>query len=285
MTATMVETSEAKAEVSPYVPRAGKVVAAETFTETEKWFRIVLEDGEPFDFQPGQFVECSIMGIGEAPISICSSPTQGNHFDLCVRAAGNVTKAMHKLEAGDTLGIRGPFGKGFDTEAAKGQDVLFVAGGLGLAPTRGFIQYVVDERQDYDNVTILVGAKSPQELLFKEDLEEWQARPDVNCMVTVDRGDDNWTGRVGLITMLFSDLEVDPSKTVAVIVGPPIMFKFAVLEALAMGLHEHDIVCSLERRMKCGLGKCGHCQIRHVYVCQDGPVFTYDQVKRLREGI
>jgi len=285
MSTTTVEAAEMTDLDSPYVPRPGKIVAAEKFTETEKWFRIVLEDGPPLDFQPGQFVECSVMGIGEAPISICSSPTQGNYFELCVRAVGNVTKALHRLETGDEIGIRGPFGKGFDVHAAKRQDILFVAGGLGLAPMRGFVQYVIDKRQDYDDITILIGARSPKELLFKNDLKEWEARPDVNCLVTVDKGDDEWKGRVGLITMLFSEIKPDPAKTIAVIVGPPIMFKFAVLEALAMGLHEHDIVCSLERRMKCGLGKCGHCQIRHVYVCQDGPVFTYDQVKRLREGI
>ena len=270
---------------SPYVPRVGKIVAAEKFTETEKWFRVVLEDGPPLDYKPGQFVECSVMGTGEAPISICSSPTAGNHFEMCVRAVGGLTKAMHQLDTGDTLGIRGPFGNGFDVDAAKGQDMLFVAGGLGLAPMRGFVQYAIDHRADYDAVTVLIGAKSPKELLFKNDLREWQARPDVNCIVTVDRGDESWSGRTGLITSLFPEIEVDPSKTVAVIVGPPIMFKFAVLEALSMGLHGHDIVCSLERRMKCGLGKCGHCQIRHVYVCQEGPVFTYDQVHRLREGI
>lgn len=283
-TSAAAPTASAEA-ASPYVPRVGKIVAAEKFTGTEKWYRIVMEDGPALDYKPGQFVECSIMGIGECPISICCSPTEGNHFELCVRAAGTVTKAMHELDAGDTLGIRGPFGNGFDVEAAKGQDMLFVGGGLGLAPMRGFVQYTIDNRADYDNVTIMIGAKTPQELLFTKDLEEWQARPDVNCMVTVDRGDDSWKGRTGLITTLFSEVELDPEKTVAVIVGPPIMFKFAVLEALSMGLHGHDIVCSLERRMKCGIGKCGHCQIRHVYVCQEGPVFTYDQVHRLREGI
>ena len=270
---------------SSYLTRVGKIVAAERFTETEKWFRIVLDDPEPFLYNPGQFVQCSIMGIGEAPISICSSPTEGNRFELCVRAVGRVTNAMHELDVGDSLGIRGPFGNGFDVGIGKGHDLLFVAGGLGLAPMRGFIRYTIDNRADYGEITVLVGAKSPEQLLFKPDLHEWEARPDVNCMVTVDRGGGSWTGRTGLITMLFDEIEVDPDRTLAVIVGPPIMFKFAVLEALSKGLHGHDILCSLERRMKCGVGKCGHCQIRHVYVCRKGPVFTYNDVHRLREGI
>jgi sulfite reductase subunit B len=262
-----------------------RVVIAEKFTEREQFFRLAFEDGFPFDYKPGQFVEVSVFGRGEAPISICSSPTQKGSFELCVRAVGDLTNALHTVSAGGVLGIRGPFGNGFNAESARGQDVLFVAGGLGLAPTRSFIKYVIDNRSQYGKVTILVGARSPQELLFKEDLKEWQARPDVDCLVTVDRSDGSWKGNIGLITSLFSKISIAPTNTVAVIVGPPIMFKFAVLEALSEGVPENRIVCSLERRMKCGIGKCGHCQIRNIYVCQEGPVFTYAQVKRLREGI
>jgi sulfite reductase subunit B len=261
------------------------VILAEKFTEREKFFRLTFEDGLPFEYKPGQFVEVSVFGRGEAPISICSSPTEKGHFDLCVRAVGDLTNALHALGPGALLGIRGPFGNGFDTAAPKGQDLLFVAGGLGLAPARSFIKYAIDNRSLYAGVTIMVGARNPQELLFKNDLKEWQARPDVECLVTVDRSDGAWKGNVGLITSLFSKVSISPAATWAVIVGPPIMFKFAVLEALGEGIPEHSIICSLERRMKCGVGKCGHCQIRHVYVCQDGPVFTYAQVKRLREGI
>ena len=269
----------------PCLPRSAKVIIAEKFTERERFFRLVFEDGQPFEYKPGQFVLATVGGGGEAPISICSSPTEKGHFDLCVRAVGDLTEALHKMNAGEVLGIRGPFGNGFDTEGAKGQGLLFVAGGMGLAPTRSFIKYVIDNRSGYGKVTILVGARSPQELLFREDLKEWEARPDVDCLVTVDRAAAGWTGRVGLITALFPQISIAPTSTLAVIVGPPIMFKFAVLEALSAGIPENRIICSLERRMKCGIGKCGHCQIRNVYVCQDGPVFTYAQVKRLKEGI
>jgi sulfite reductase subunit B len=274
-----------KSPASPYLPELAKIVAVEQMTQTEKFFRIALKDGRPLGHKPGQFVEVSVFGIGEAPISICSSPSLEDSFELCVRAAGNVTNAIHKLKVGDTVGIRGPFGNCFDTEKAKGHDMLFVAGGLGLAPARPFIQHVLENRKDYCRVILFVGAKTPAELLFKKDLKEWGSRADVDCLVTVDRSTDGWTGRVGLITALFQDVKLSKPNTLAVIIGPPIMFKFAVLETLSEGIPEHRIICSLERKMKCGIGKCGHCQIRHVYVCQDGPVFTYDQLRKLREGI
>jgi NAD(P)H-flavin reductase len=270
---------------SPFIPRVGKIVATEQFTPREKLFRVVLQDGSLGAFKPMTFVQVSVFGLGEAPISICSSPTRVDSFELCVRSVGSVTNAMHRLNVGDSLGFRGAFGNGFDADLHKGRDFLFVAGGLGLAPARSLIQYVLDKRQDFGCVTILVGARTPADLLFQSDLREWQMRPDVDCHVAVDRATEGWTGNVGVITTLFKKVKINPATTMAVIIGPPIMFKFAVLEALATGIPESRCICSLERRMKCGLGLCGHCQIRHVYVCKEGPVFTYEQVKKLREGI
>jgi len=275
----------ASASTTPFLPRLARIVAAEQFTPKEKWFRLVAQDGRPLAHPPMSFVQVSVFGIGEAPISVCSSPTREQAFELCVRNVGSVTSAMHKLDVGDTLGIRGPFGNGFDAAAHKGKDFLFVAGGLGLAPARSLIQYVLDRRQDYARVTILIGARTPGDLLFRNDIKEWETRPDVQTLVTVDRPAEGWTGNVGVITTLFRKFRINPSTTLAVIIGPPIMFKFAVLEALAAGVPENRCICSLERRMKCGLGWCGHCQIRNVYVCKEGPVFTYEQVKKLREGI
>ncbi len=281
-------TVEMKDKPSPepiFQPQIGRIVAAKMLTEKEKYFRIVFDHGGPLGQKPGQFVEVSIFGIGEAPISVCSSPTQGDSFELCVRAAGSLTNALHKLEAGAEIGLRGPYGNGFDMDAMKGADVLFVAGGLGLAPARGVIKYVLDKRGDYGNVTILYGAKNPSELLFKEDLAEWEARPDCDFHVTVDRGDEEWKGNTGVITTLFNKVKKTDNDMYAVIIGPPIMYKYAILEALSMGVPEGHILCSLERKMKCGVGKCGHCQIGNVYVCKEGPVFSYSQIKRLREGI
>jgi len=284
-TTTQVLPTGADAQ-SPYVPRIAELTVVETLTEGEKYYRVRIRGGGAFDSVPGQFVQVWVYGYGEAPISICSSPTRvDDGFEMCVRDVGRVTGALHTLEAGQTVGIRGPFGNGWPLETLKGQDVLFVAGGLGLAPARGAIQSVLDNRSDFGKVSILYGARSPKELLFRRDLKEWEERPDVEFLVTVDRGDDSWTGNTGVITTLFEKVSFAPQTTYAVIVGPPIMFKFTVLEALSMGLPEHRILCSLERHMKCGLGKCGHCQMGKVYVCQDGPVFTYEQVRRLREGI
>ncbi len=269
---------------SPYVPHMARITKAEQMTETERFFHLEMEEGT-LDYQPGQFVGVTVFGVGEAPISICSSPTQGKGFELTVRSIGLVTNKLKEVGEGDRLGIRGPFGNTFPFEEMKGQDVLFVAGGLGLAPTRSLIRYVLDKRDDYGKVTILVGAREPNLLLFRDELQRWTERDDAETLVTVDRPDDTWDGHVGVITKLFPKIEMDPSRTWAVIVGPPVMFKFTVLEALAEGIPESRIICSLERHMKCGIGKCGHCQIRGTYVCREGPVFTYEQVKRLREGI
>jgi NAD(P)H-flavin reductase len=281
---TQINVEEGARAASPYVPRMAQIVAADQMTGTERFFRLEME-GEPLRYEPGQFVGVTVFGVGEAPISICSSPTQGKGFELTVRSVGLVTNRLKAFGEGDRLGIRGPFGNTFPYEEMKGQDVLFVAGGLGLAPTRSLIRYVLDKRGDYGKVTILVGAREPNLLLFTDELKAWAGRDDVETLVTVDRPDKSWDGHVGVITRLFSKIEMDPANTYAVIVGPPVMFKFTVLEALAEGVPENRIICSLERHMKCGVGKCGHCQIRGVYVCREGPVFTYEQVKRLREGI
>ena len=281
---TQAEFEKGAAAPSPYVPQMARILEAQQMTETERFFRVAME-GKPLAYEPGQFVSATLFGIGEAPISICSSPTQGEAFELTVRSVGTVTNAMKKLNKGDRFGVRGAFGNHFDYAAMKGQDIVFVAGGLGLAPTRSIIRYVLDNRKDYGKVTILVGAREPKWLLFRDEVEAWTKRGDVDTQITVDRADTAWRGNVGVITKLFQKIEMDPARTWAVIVGPPVMFKFTVLEALAEGVPEHRIICSLERHMKCGIGKCGHCQIRGVYVCREGPVFTYEQVKKLREGI
>lgn len=270
-------------DASPYLPVPAKLVHMEEFTDKEKFFRWELP--ELIEYKSGQFMQVGITGMGEAPISISSLPGKTNIVEMCIRNVGDVTGALHKLSVGQTALMRGPFGNGFDMADCRGQQVLFVAGGLGLAPCRSFILSALADRVDYEDVTILYGGRTPNDLLFKSDLEEWSARKDARLLVTVDRGDSSWVGHVGLITTLFRKIKVDATNTTVFIIGPPVMFKFAVLEVLAMGIPENKIYCSLERRMKCGVGVCGHCQIREVYVCQKGPIFTYQQVKLLREGI
>jgi sulfite reductase subunit B len=270
---------------SIYLPSPAEIIRAEQLTKMEKLFEIRLKNGRDLGHQPGQFVEVSLFGIGEAPISISSSPTQKGSFELAVRAVGNVTKALHSLSSGASLGIRGPFGKGFPVEELKGKDILFVAGGIGLVPLRSLINYVLDNRPAYGRVLVLFGAKTPAEQLFLEDLARWRASKEMEYLETVDRSDGQWQGNVGVITTLFRKISIDPKKTVAVIVGPPIMYRFAILEAQAKGIPDDQLIVSLERRMKCGVGKCGHCQINNLYVCQEGPVFNYAKIKDVKEAI
>lgn len=261
--------------------RKGQIIAAKQMTPAEKWFDIKLEGGD-LDHEPGQFVQVELYGIGEAPISVCSSPTKRGSFELTVRSSGRLTKHMHSLGTGDWVGIRGPFGKPFPVKLMTGNDLLFVAGGLGIAPLRSLINYVMDNRREFGKVDILLGCKTPADMLFGEEIKLWQKRLDVNFSCTVDRTAPDWKGNVGLITSLIPGVTINPEKTFGVVVGPPIMYKFVIAELLKKNLPERQIILSLERHMKCGMGKCGHCQIDHpknYYCCKDGPTFTYEEVK------
>jgi sulfhydrogenase subunit gamma (sulfur reductase) len=268
-------------KTSPYKPMKAKVAKAVKMTEAEKFFRIELDGKKDLGHLPGQFVQVSLFGYGEAPISICSSPTQKGSFDLTVRKIGTLTNVMHKLNEGDVLGIRGPFGSAFPLDKMHGANILIVAGGLGIVPLRSLINYILDKRKDFGEVQILLGCKTPKDMLFGEEVKEWQKRADIKFSCTVDKADPDWKGNIGLITNLIPGVTLDPKKTYAVVVGPPIMYKFVIAELLKKNIPQHQIIVSLERKMKCGLGKCGHCQIRNVYVCQCGPVFTFEQLKEL----
>ena len=271
---------------SIYTPEMARLAGVEQMTGLEKLFTIELPGGRNLGHGPGQFVMLSLLGIGEAPISITSSPSRSNGtFQLCVRQVGDVTSALHAMQPGDLVGIRGPFGHGFPIEKMYGKDMLFAPGGLGLAPLRSLINQVLDQRSLFGRVIILYGAKKPEELLFRDELDAWVTRDDVECHITVDRGDETWDGHVGVITTLFPGISVNPLNTVAVTCGPPIMYRFVLIELLAKGISETQIYLSLERRMKCGVGKCGHCQINNLYCCQDGPVFNYAQIKDVEEAL
>ncbi|MGA2480461.1 MAG: FAD/NAD(P)-binding protein [Spirochaetia bacterium] len=270
-----------------YVPEVAQVVQAETVTALERFFEIRLPGGRDLGHQPGQFVQVSLFGIGEAPISICSSPVKKGSFEMVVRRVGNVSESLHLLKAGDQVGIRGPFGKGFDTKEIEGKDIIFVAAGLGLPPLRSLINTLIHDgnRGKFGRVIILYGVRSPAEFLFTEERRAWETRKDIEYKVTVDRGTPEWKGNVGVITTLIPDLKLDLGRTVAAICGPPVMYKFALLALRSKGLRDDQIYVSLERRMKCGVGKCGHCQINNVYVCQEGPVFNYAKIRDLKEAI
>jgi sulfhydrogenase subunit gamma (sulfur reductase) len=271
---------------SIYVPSPARIAAVRELSPLDKLFTVELPWGQALGHQPGQFVEVSVLGIGEAPISISSSPSRSNGvFELCVRRVGDVTNALHALEPGAAIGVRGPFGRGFPVEKMHGKDLLFAIGGLCMAPARSLINEVLDERGAFGRVVILYGAKRPAELLFTDELEAWARRADVELHVTVDRPDDSWTGHVGVITSLFPSVTVNPRNTMAVTLGPPAMYRFVIIELLGKGIPDGQIWLSLERRMKCGVGKCGHCQIGHLYCCQHGPVFSYAQIKGIDEAL
>jgi sulfite reductase subunit B len=270
---------------SIFLPEIAEVVSTRQLTDMEKYIELKLSDSREFDFNPGQFVQLSVFGIGEAPISISSSPSNKNIIGLCIRKAGDVTSAIHRLEEGSSLGIRGPLGNGFPIDEMKGNDILFIAGGLGLAPLRSLIYYVLEKREDFAKVTILYGAKSPDDILFADELESWKSRGDIDLEITVDVPGADWSGKSGVITRLIPPLKLNPSNTYAMIVGPPVMYKYVLLELQMKQLPENNIIMSLERRMKCGVGKCGHCQINGVYVCLEGPEFSYHTLKFLSEAI
>jgi len=269
---------------SIYLPFECEIIGVSDLTPNEKLFRLRLPGGRQLGQAPGQFVQVSLLGWGEAPISVASSPTRNEWFELGVRRAGSLTSAMHQLSQGDKIGIRGPFGRSFDLERLRGRDLLLISGGCGLAPMRSLIQYCDDRREEFGRVTILYGAKSIADTLFKEDLAEWESSGHFACSRTVDRvtGGDCYSGNTGLITRLIPPLEIDTETTVAVIVGPPVMYRFVIEELKKKGLSSDRIVVSLERHMRCGVGKCGHCTIEHLYCCQDGPVFWLNEIEHLR---
>ena len=269
-----------------FLPVPAKILQIKPLTVQDKVFTVQLPEGLSLGHRPGQFVEVSVLGVGEAPISVSSSPSRSNGtFELCVRRIGDVTGALHRLQPGAVVGVLGPYGHGFPIEKFRGKDVLFAPGGLGLAPLRSLIYQVLDERALFGRVIILYGARNPSELLFMDEIEQWRKREDLELLLTVDRGDDTWQGNVGVITTLFRHISVYPRNTVAVTVGPPAMYRFVLMEFLGKGISEGNIYLSLERRMKCGVGKCGHCQINNIYACQSGPVFSYAEIKGLEEAL
>jgi NAD(P)H-flavin reductase len=275
-------------QLNPYRPWPARITSIIDLTPQEKLFELRLIDDatrEAFDFDAGQFVELSLFGVGEAPISISSAPSKQGFIELCIRDSGDVTGAMHAKQCGDIVGLRGPFGRGFPFQEMKGHDVLLVAGGLGIAPLKSLINHIHDDRHEFGKVTILYGARTPSEILFRRQFEMWQHREDFDLMLTVDRPDKTWEGEVGLVTKLFDKIDLDPDNTYGALCGPPVMYKYVIAEMRKKDLDVDKIYVSFERRMKCGIGKCGHCGVGHQYVCVDGPVFNYWEAMNLQEAI
>ena len=267
-----------------FLPREAKVLRVEKTTESERIFTLRLADESQLEFAPGQILEVGLLGYGEIPIGLASSPTRKNTFDLVIRTVGRVSSAINRLGQGDTLLVRGPLGKGFPLENLRGHDLLIIAGGIGLCPTRSLIQYTLDRRAEFKRFVLFYGARDPKQQLFLADLADWRRSKDVEYHETVDKTDESWKGNVGVITTLFSKTKIDAGCRV-VICGPPIMFKFVIRELDKLGVPHANIYVDLERRMKCGVGKCGHCQMNDKYVCTDGPVFSFAEIEHLEEAI
>jgi len=275
---------------NPFLPEPARIVRMEHLTEDVKFFQVRIADMEKalsFSYRPGQFAMISILGAGEAPFSISSSPSRPGLLEFCIRKAGTVTNALFHMKENDLIGVRGPYGNGFPVERMINKNVIIVMGGLGAAPLRAVLLYCLDNRDQFQKVILLHGAKRPAEMIFREEFFHLKERQDLECHLTVDADDTGqWTEKTGVVTKLFPLLkEIDPPNTFSLVCGPPIMYKFVLKELINLQIPKDQILMTLERRMKCGVGKCGHCAIDYIYTCLDGPVFTYWDVIHMRELI
>ncbi len=250
--------------------------------ETRDTFTIDLEPAESadgFPFAAGQFNMLYVFGIGEVPISISGNPVNPKVLKHTIREIGIVTKALRKLRKGEILGVRGPLGSYWPLEKSEEKDVVIVAGGIGLAPLRPALYQLISQRKRYGRIALLYGTRAPEDLLYRNELEQWRGRFDVEVKVTVDNATEDWRGDVGVVTTLIRRTQFDPLRTVAMICGPEVMMRFTITELQNYGVKNENIFISMERNMKCGVGFCGHCQFGPVFVCKDGPVFSYDCIK------
>lgn len=272
-----------------YQPSLARIVRILPQIKEHQLFQLRFEDSEmrqSFTYRPGQFVELSLIGTGEAPISISSSPTRPGVIELCVRKIGRVTEALFRLPLNSLVGVRGPYGNGFPVAEMEKNNLLIIAGGLGMAPLRSLLWYALDNRSKFKEIILMLGARISEEMLFKYELLSLLDRTDMKCLLTVDKDEEGiWPAQVGVVTKLFDAVEVDPEITYAAVCGPPIMYKFVLRKLLERNLPKDRILMSLERRMKCGVGKCGHCSIGYKYTCIDGPIFTYWDAINLPEMI
>jgi len=279
---TVLTTSKPLTDCSsdPMLPNWAEIVKIEQEAPGVKTYWLKFTDPktqEEFSFKPGQFNFLTVPGYGEAAISISTDPKNKETIGHTIRLAGNVTQAIDRLGVGGTLGLRGPFGSSWPIKDLKGKDIYIAAGGIGLPPLRPVIYHIIENRADYGKVVLIYGARTPDDLQFTAEYDEWE-KADIELMVCVDSCDDTWTGLVGVVPMLFYSLRINPKKGALLTCGPEIMIHFAAYEAIARRVPRERIFVSLEKNMKCGFGSCGHCQLGPYFVCKDGPVFSYEQI-------
>jgi len=275
---------------NPYRPILTTIdkVTVENEARDLKTFRLIFcsdEEANDFRFQCGQFAELTVFGIGECPIGIASSPMDRAFLEFTVKRYpdGLVTNALHDCRVGDHVGVRGPLGNSFQMEQMKGRNIIVVGGGFAFTTLRSTIQYMLGEtnRAEFGNLILVYGARSPGELLYKDELKEWETREDIETHITVDKGDENWKGQEGFVPTVLEQVAPSPNNAIVLVCGPPIMLKFTLPVLTKLGFGNSEIITSLEMRMKCGIGLCGRCNIGSKYVCRDGPVFTYEQIQAL----
>ncbi len=268
-----------------FLPSPFQVTGVRRETSDTITLRLRPPDGQVFSFQPGQFNMLYLFGIGEVPISISGVHPRTHDLEHTVRAVGYVTRALARLRRGDVVGVRGPFGHGWPLEEVRGRDILILAGGIGLAPLRPALQYLLTHSPDYEQIVLLCGARTPADLLYQPELERWRGRLDLQVFVTVDRGDELWRGHIGVVTTLLPLVErfLDMRRAVVLMCGPEVMLRVAVRELEDRGVPAEQIFLSLERNMKCAVGFCGHCQFGPAFICRDGPVFPLPRVRSLLE--
>ncbi|OPY90403.1 MAG: Anaerobic sulfite reductase subunit B [Syntrophaceae bacterium PtaU1.Bin231] len=273
---------------NPYIPIPVQVIKVITEVDTNdiKTFRLAFEDKadeETFKYLPGQFAELSIYGKGESPIGIASSPTDPGYVEFTVQKAGIVTSALHDLEEGAKMGIRGPLGHPWPIEFLEGKNIIVVGGGFAFTTLRSLVNYMLhqDNRARFGDITVIYGARNPGLLLYKDELKAWEKRTDLKTVITVDKGDADWKGREGFVPTVCKEVAPSPDNAVAVICGPPIMIRFTLPVFFDLHFKKENILTSLEMRMKCGIGKCGRCNVGSKYVCKDGPVFSLAELDAL----
>ncbi len=277
-----MEPDEGRRVIAPaLVPAAARVRRVRR--DTRDTFTLEVDVTPRPAFEPGQFCMLYALGVGEAPISLSGSPAPSRPLAFTIRRAGAVTRALGRLGRGAALGLRGPYGRPWPLDDARGRDLVVAAGGIGLAPLRAALHAVARARRDFGRVTVLYGARSPADLLFGSDLARWEARADVDVQVTVDHATREWTGRVGVVPALVPQLALDPGRTVVLMCGPEVMMRFTAKAFRERGVPDARIAVSLERHMQCAIGLCGHCQLGPTLVCRDGPVYSYERVRHLLE--
>ncbi|MGA2937399.1 MAG: FAD/NAD(P)-binding protein [Syntrophobacteraceae bacterium] len=272
---------------NPYLPELATVQEIIQETANIRTLRVSLDDKEKmseFSFRPGQVGQLSVFGAGESTFVINSPPTRKDYLQFSVMRVGEVTQRIHQLNAGDQIGLRAPLGKGFQYEDMKGHDILFIGGGIGMAPLRTLLLFMIDNRRDYGDIMVLYGARSPQDLCYTYEFQEWKAGG-VNLVLTVDSEFPGWKERVGFVPTVLSEESPSPHNRIAVVCGPPIMIKFVLFGLKELGFEDRQILTTLEKRMKCGIGICGRCNIGSQYVCLDGPVFSYEQITGMAQEL